>query len=237
MSKDMINDAAPKGSMTSEDALFEKMFDVLLDDVAPEVSERLGNEYEEQDCGDFSDMHKHKMKKLFRQSRRKISMKKFARFSQRAAVVLLAMIVLSGAMVMSVEAWRVRFLNMFVTETPSKSEIVFIEGSEFSNDIVTLNYIPEGFTLSVNEMNGDILFLRFEKSNDFFCLELCKAEGVLSVDTEDASTRQTKVNSYDAFCSTKEYGYILAWTNQKYSFCLSGNIDELQMMRIAENIR
>ena len=223
--------------LTNGDETFEKMFDMLLDDASALVAGQLGDEYIEPESAEFSAQHEQQMRKLFQDSRKKLTRKKAVRFSQRAAVVLLVMLILSGFTVLSVEAWRIKFLNMFITDAPTKSEIVFVESTTHEDETIVLNYVPYGFALSSSNIQEDLAHMLFESGSSFFYVTIGTPEQTLFIDTEDAAAMRTKVNDFDAYLSMTGDGLILAWSDNQRAYSLSGNMSETEIRRIAENIK
>ena len=217
--------------------------DILLDAVIKDATvlaiEELADELPEPEPVEFSKSHQRRMKAIFRGPQRRLRMKRIVKYSQRIAVVLLVMILVSAATVFSVEAWRIQFLNFVVSVSQTNTDISFTEddkGDSYSDDLITLGYIPDGFVLVESDSRIDYIVLGFMKNESFFRISMTNIDALISIDTENAKTQKTQVGKYEAFISTNDNATILVWHDTVYAYRLSGNIDEGEIIHIAENI-
>lgn len=224
-----------------ESNVFDKVLDALIEEAAKMASDELGNELPEPEKVEFSKEHEKKMKKLFQKERNKLIMKKMYRFSQRVALILFVCTLISGIAVVSVQAWRVRFLNFVIEMTQTHTDINFgdseTKGDSYSTDEINLEYIPEDFRLDKSNINPNSIFLNFRKEEKYFNITVKNVDGLISIDTENADTRKLKIKDNEAFYSTNHNANFLIWHDEEYAYKLSGNIDEKEMLKIAENIK
>ena len=225
--------------MRGKNDVLEKAFDMMLDEAALIADEELGRELEEPDEElIFSKEHEEKMEKLFRTERQKHMRAKFLKYSKRAACVFLAVVVVSGAAVMSVEAWRVKFLNFVLDAGAPNTDFDFNDdqSSSYANEIVSLGYIPEGFGIVTNKESSRGLFLEFKNSDKYFCFDLTNINVSASVDTENGTAEKMKINGYEAVFIDNPDTNILIWHDNTYAFDIIGNISKEEIIKIAENV-
>jgi len=218
----------------------DKMLDALIEDAAILAAEELANELPEPEPVEFSKEHIRKMKAIFQKPQRKLKMAKIARYSRRAAVVLLVMILVSGATIFSVEAWRVQFLNFVISVTQTNTDIVLTgenRGTSYRDDLIELNYIPSDFELTGDRKHAERIWLEFESSENYFGLAVRSGGGALSIDTENAFMQKMTINGCEAYLSVNENVTILVWHDTVYSYTLDGNIEENEIIRIAKNVQ
>ncbi len=221
--------------------LWDKILGDLIDEAASIAADELGRELTDPEDVEFSKEHENAMRKLFRNEQRKLVYKKVSKYSKRAAVFLLTVVVVSGIFVFSVEAWRVKVLNLVIDMSQTHSEINFSEegtkGDSYASDEITLDYIPEGFKLDKKDVKGDMISLVFKGEESYFIFSMRKITGSVGIDTEDASVKKLKINGYEALFSSNEKVKILVWHNEDYTFSLSGTVEENEMAEIARNIK
>ena len=214
-----------------------KVLDIFLEDAVAIAAEKMDCEEPESMPFELSKEHEIKMQKIFRRGRRHVAMRKVSIYARRAAVVLAAMIVVSGIMVFSVDAWRVRFLNMFVSETSIDSDIWYENGTIYKSVEIEIGFIPEDFVIVENTSTGQSIRLKFQNEDSFCSLIRYATNTVSSVDTENAETKKITINGNIVYVSVGDEITILSWSDNKYSYALSGNIDEMYLIRVAESIR
>ncbi|MBR6729617.1 MAG: DUF4367 domain-containing protein [Clostridia bacterium] len=227
-----------KKEMKSEQILQEQAFDMLLEYAAEAASEELLEEPLPEETVDFSDKHKKEMEELFRT----LETKRTGFFYLRhIAAVLLVCAVLASASVMSVDAWRNKFLNFFTKVTETHTEIRYnkknpAEGS-YATDMVRLGYLPEGMRLVEKVERNTNAMLTFANGEQSFKLRVSRTTANAFLDTEAKESKKVDINGAEGFLRITEDGYsTLKWSTETYSYTLSGNLDIDALLKIAEHI-
>jgi len=226
--------------MKNDNKVVEKVFEILLNEAALLADEHIEeNLYVSEDDIEFSKEHENKMKKIFKNERRKIFLKKFYKYSKRVACVFIVFIIISGITVFSVNAWRIKFLNYVLEIGKPNTDYEFgdTQGGFYSNDDILFEYIPKGFELTKNLSNESSIYLKFKNDNLYFTLTLNNIDGKSSIDTENGLVQNLNINRCEAFYSTNNNINALIWHNDKFSFKIIGNISKDEIIRIAENIK
>ena len=217
----------------------DAILDLLIEQASEELIEEPMNHVPELEDIEFSKEHVRKMKKLFGRERRKLHLKKVTVFSQRAAVVALVIVLLSGVTVFSVDAFRDKFWNFVkeITNTSIKIGDNAPEGDVYTAESITFGYIPKEFVLVNDEKRIDGICFEFMLNDDFFVFYLKNGMGEMTIDTEGATTSNVNINGHEAFCSVNDNGNILVWNDGIYVYTLVGNIEQKELVRIAEKIK
>lgn len=219
----------------------DKIFDDIIAEAASIAAENLGRDLPEPEAVEFSKEHEAAMQKIFRKERKKLFYKKIPKYSKRAAVFLLAVIIMSGIAVFSVEAWRIKVMNFVIEMSQTHSEINFGEnstkGDSYISDEITLGYIPEGFKLEKKDIKNNMVTLVFKGEDEYFIFSMNKIAGSMGIDTENASVKKTTINGQEALFSSNINVNILVWHDEKFSYTLSGTVDEKEIVKIAEDIK
>jgi len=219
----------------------DKIFDVIIAEAASIAAENLGRNMPEPEAAEFSKEHEATMQKLFSKERKKLFYKKVLKYSKRAAVFLLAVIILSGITVFSLEAWRVKVLNFVIETSQTHSEINFreggLKGDSYTSDEITLGYIPKGYKLEKRDVKGNMVSLVFKGEKYYFVFSMNNISGSMGIDTENASVKKIIINDQEALYSSNSNINILVWHDEKFSYRLSGTLDEKEMMQIAGSVK
>lgn len=177
------------------DEALDKALEAILDDAAVMADEKIGEALcDPEENIQFSAESEQRMKKLFKRERRKLRMKRLRKSSKWTACVLLAVIVVSGVTIFSVSAWRVRFLNFILDIGQPNTDYSFGDEQDhsYSDDEITLGYIPDGFKMAANKSNSKSIFLRFESENQYFHFSIISLEGRSSLDTENGTPKESR---------------------------------------------
>jgi len=225
--------------MNDKDTL-DKMLDILYKDAAELAAEELGNEWAEEYASAepiaFTQAHEKQMNKIFRKAGRLVRRKQFFKHAQRVAALVGVLIVVTGTLVFSVDAWRIRFLNMFITETPIAAIISLENGTFYTDEEISFGYLPTGFEWTDSDKDGKFLYYLFQNEDLFISFQKSHINSSVAVDTENAETKIISINEYDAYCSVTEDKVILVWNDGSFIYSIFCNLDEIQAIRIAKNI-
>ncbi|PKM51424.1 MAG: hypothetical protein CVV02_07410 [Firmicutes bacterium HGW-Firmicutes-7] len=191
----------------------------------------------------FDDFLKNRKKELEKNRR----VQKLGTYSKRAAVVVLAVIITAATVTVSVEAYRIQFLN-FIIETKEKYSLVNIE--EDTGATIDFNqlptdwmnfyyptYIPRGYIFkqaSGDEVQKRMVFEDF----DYHEITFIQAElsASMQLDTEDGDVIQLEINGNRGML-IEENGYVIInWYNQEKLFTLDGEIDQNILIQMAKSI-
>ena len=226
-----------KNDVNTENNAVDRVLDLFIEEAAIIASERIGAAYPEPEGVEISPELDQRMEQVLNKIGRRYTMRKIATFTRKAAVVLLVMIAVSALMVFSVEAWRVEFLNLFVTETPVNSFITFEKGTSYHDENISIGYIPEGYEITINNSSAGNVYLLFQNGESYFDLSRGLISSNISIDTEDASVKRIDINGYEGYYSIKGQDSIMVWGYSSYSYMLAGDIGEPLLLEIAKSIK
>lgn len=221
------------------DKALDAMLEVSASDIGDKIVERLIEGYDGQKH-EFSNGHKEKMQEFFERERKDKTKIRRKVYFKRIAVSFIAVIAISNIAISNVSAWRVRFMNFITETTQHYTNFKFnddnLNKDSYKFDDVTLRYIPKGFLLENNKKTGNNITIRFNKTDEYFDLRTKDIKGSLSIDTEDAYVKELIIKGRKAFYSENDYINILVWNDGEIMYILTGNIEENELIKIAENI-
>ncbi len=190
---------------------------------------------------DFSYRFKRKIRKLIRQNKDKVNYKSF-----RPAIVwsLVAFILLSGTI--STYAYKEALLNVFkkihkdITEYYISSEV---DKAEIKG--ISIEYIPEGYTLQKANENDVFFLYNYVNENDSekdisitVNIYSKQSVGTIGIDTEDAYVKQIMIGAHEAEYVEKGLIKHIIFTDENAVITVfAREMDEDEIIKIAENIK
>ena len=218
---------------------FDSIFEQLLEEAAITESKEFENSLlEPEEDFEMSAEGKERMEKLFKKERKSRRVKKMICYGKRAACIAVAAIVVSSVAVFSVEAWRIRFFNfMFNPDNPGMEYNFNDERStHYSDEYIALNYLPVGFELTEQDISRRSITLMFQKGEEYFSVKMHSMSGNSSVDTENGTIENIKINGHNAIYTTNPNINCVIWHNDEVAFRVLGNINKEKLVKIAESI-
>ncbi len=224
------------------DDIFDYVLDKYLDDAAEKMVIRDGEALAEpKEPHVFSKEHQEKMRRLIKKQKRAALFGSARKGLLKTACVLLAVCLLGSVVVFSVDALQERLLNYFFDKDEKNTQIAK-DGSSYSDDDISFNYIPTGYTLS-DKRDGTyegMIYISFSGAGEeeYFNFMKNRSSADLYIDTEEAYVDELTVQGYDALYSENDNVHILVWTDGEYRFTISAGsaLSENEIVKIAENI-
>jgi len=167
----------------------------------------------------------------------------------RSAVIILVVMVLSLTAVASVQALRVRVLNLLLDIQPKYTSFQLKEsGSSLGGGSPVVDwtktyvptYIPDGYQIS-NIANGDlfkkIVFENQDKDSLITYMELSEGNNP-AVDTENASVfKPISINGHEGTLVVKNSMVTIVWEMDNYIFIIQTQTREEIAVKIAEGVK
>ena len=158
-------------------------------------------------------------KKLVRYQRHSPSMRQFMRIARQTAVVILVVVSLSFSCLMTVEAYRAKFIEVVTEVFYDLTHFTFF--SSWSGDIglgeIKFGYLPDGMVEVQRET--------FEKT-----------QGQTILDSEYADATTIAFGDGDAVLIEKEGTSTLMWEDTPYLMLLTGDFLPEEIVKIANGI-
>lgn len=224
--------------MNDSKKMMEKALDMLLDEAATQAEEQLLDELEEPtEEIVLSERHKKQMQKLFREERKQHLRKAWVQHSKKIACFVGILFVVFAISISSVDAWRKTFMNFFYDPDKPNMSISFNENENYySDDTISIRYMPVGFEKTIDKRGSKTTKLRFECQDKYFGVTINELSVRTTIDTENAIIERLTINGNEAIFSGKDTANILAWYTDEYSIYVTGNLEKDILIRIAESI-
>ena len=224
----------------------EKMFNAMIESAAEDALKLKMDELPS--CEELDQLYKPtqemdlRINRIINKYYRVESAKKAFIFTGKIAAGLIILLIISGTVLLSVEASRNYILNSFLKWNSKHSTIVFSEDNnqnEFSK--YSIEYIPEGFKLKSMDSDDVSQFITYinENSVSIHILETYADTVNLDVDNENNKQSELIINNNKAYLfeTIKAGGSnILIWNDGNIAFEITSTISSDQLVLIGENI-
>jgi hypothetical protein len=167
------------------------------------------------------------------------------RILQKVAVIALVIIATVTVTIFSVEAFRVRVLNLFMEIKPEYTEFRLEEEDQSEGaarsvdwtDAYVPAYVPEGYRVESAENGSDMKTIVFINDEEKIIHYSQFSENVsLNYDTENASMEDVTVNGNAGTLIVKGDNYSVIWQQANSIFVVMTQINEEETLKIAESI-
>ena len=189
----------------------------------------------------LSEVAEKKIKKMIKQAIRRGKSMRIVKRLPRIASIALIVIALCAITVMSVEALRIPFLNLFINTEDKITTIDFDEEQSSSDNSLAdlFGYMPEGYELtSEDNLEQGIAFVFTNERKKNIIIEKYSEEGSSGIDTEAAEFAEIMINENNqGFYSTKNGEISLVFTKDGYTYFISANMNLTEITKIAEKIK
>lgn len=193
----------------------------------------------------FSRRFERKMRRFIWEQRRSLPMRKALQIARQTAAAILIAATLSFSCLMTVEAYRAKFIEVITEVLYDLTHFSFFSSWQDDTELaeIEFSYLPEG----INEVRRETLSepqsqtIYFENSEGRqlkFSQQLVTDSTGLDIilDTEDSTTTTVPFGDYNASLIIKEDSSILMWEDGPYLMLLTGDFPSEEIIKIANGI-
>lgn len=234
------------------------LFHLIMNNVAEkegkllfEENERLKNDPEympsQEDIKKFAKL----LDSHLRKAKHKRNILHFSKIINRAAVAMLAIIIIFSTVMVTVQEFRIHVLNFLINiESKYTSyRLSNIDENEQNRGRLALNwtnayvptYAPEGYELTSVSSSDSLKKIIFtNKKNEALFVIYCNYSSSSSsaVDTENASlVKKIKINGEDGTLSVKDTTVTVAWKIDNHLFTVQGQLSTDEAIKLAESVK
>ena len=229
-----------------------KQNELILHEFGQHYSEKLNNEadilaekYKDlpvpESLDEWFENYSKELKKTADRRKRNALVKKYA---TRAAAVLLGLLLTSAIVTISVEAFRIHFLNLFIESDEDHNRIDYIE-SEISlklpegwNGVYYPTYLPNGYNLLDAEASEHTKIVMFiNPDNELLILTQNSNSMGMNIDSEKSDIEMVPINDNDGYMTNKDGMITISWSDNRTVLTLEGREKISIMLKIAEKIK
>ena len=221
--------------MKTEEKIVDKVLDTLIDEASAEAY-RKEADYNAPEVS-FSPEHERNMQKLFKNERRKYNLRRATVVTGKVACLLLAVVIVMSFAIYSVEAWRIKFLNFFYDKEAPNTVVRFSETkhNSYSNNMVEIGYIPDGFELTAKRVGINNLFLRFENKEKFIQVKRNNDSLKTAINTEKGTLENIQINGFEGVYIVGKDTNTLLWHDGVYTYRFFTNLEKEEVLKIAQS--
>ncbi len=217
----------------------DTVLDAVIDSLAGEAADELFDAYEQGAEPEFTDEHNKKMEKI-------ISHAFKVHFNKRMLLVAVIAMVLALGAAFSVTARRDKFGDFYIINgqrgtTFRLSETIPTEGesAEVNRCHFFLGYIPEGYESNDNLETKYRCYDHYvnEAGDKEFTVTKALITDTSEIPTKGEGIEMMDINGNEVFKSQNNGVTSLKYTYQNILISIEGNIDETELINIAENMK
>ena len=221
--------------MKTEEKIVDKVLDTLIDEASAEAYKKEAD-YNAPEVN-FSPEHERNMQKLFKNERRRYNLRRAYSVAGKVACLLLVVLVAMSITIYNVDALRTKFFNFFFVKEAPNTKITFTETKQnsFSNDMVSIGYIPEGFEITFDRTGIDNLFLKFKNGSKYIQLKSNNLSLKMAINTETGILENIKIKGYEGIYILNGTETILLWHDGVYTYRINSNLEKNEIVKMAES--
>lgn len=186
------------------------------------------------------------MKRLIKAQRRTPKTNKILRYMKQSVAAILAIALLSFGGAMTVQAYRVRVIEIIVqvfntlTDYRFSSEVNHAENATPPD--ISFDFVPDGMKETRNQITPTRRYIMYEDDGGRF-FELTQrliynsGDYQTILDTEDSTHEIVYIGGNEAYCNEKGENCSIVWTDENVLYQLYGNIELSELKEIAEKLK
>ena len=151
------------------------------------------------------------------------------------AILIAAALLLTSCGIIFRNEIREVFEEFFVKLTYSDSE-----DGKVIEDVYELEYLPEGYYLSIENIRPVGAQYEFKNENgDYIWFEQKSIDGTdFVVDNEDGYSHIKEIDTYEVYYRYTDKNHLYVWSNAKYSMCIKSTTElpNLEIIAIIEGL-
>ena len=195
----------------------------------------------------FSHRFNRTMKRLIKEQRRSPRLNHVIHMMRRTAAILLVVATISFSCVMTVDAYREKFIEIVTHVFHELTDYHFSKESTSSTPIktdlgvISLGFMPDGMDRTDEYGDGTFYSVSYETEEgiyfDLTCTLITENQDAHKiVDTENAVVQEYSINGEEATIISKGENNTILWTHRNILFQLYGNLPLDIEKQIAENV-
>jgi len=166
------------------------------------------------------------------------------RYASRVAIILCAILLSAAAVTLSVEAFRIKFFNLFIETGSDYNRIEFQEeGDSLALPEEWENYyypawLPEDYKLLDTQSNdASKVIILMNDSNDILIFTQNTNKLGLNMDNEDSDVEIVPINDNEGYMIEKDDIISISWSQNNTVLTLEGVEEISEMIKIAEKMK
>lgn len=218
-----------------DEAVFDALLEQAFSDVIEEDFKKIKEESEPCSISSETD---HKIRAMIAKAEKQRKPKHTNTILRAAAVVLIVMLNLGLIGILMVPSVNAEVRNVFADlfEKYTAYETLKNNYEAITTSEYKIGYVPSGYELISND-DFHVLFREINQGNGYISINMSNEDFArTSLDSENTVTQNIKINGNDACLCIRDGNYTLFWYDGYKFFTLYSNINEYELLKIANNI-
>ena len=230
----------------------ESLFDLVLTYASKELVDEIVSKYPEPEelkgKYEFSPEFEKWAEEFIRKDKRRKHSKKHKSawnmvliIIKRAAVTICIMLSVFSLMAFAIPSIRIALANYFIEQNDKYISMELQEDNKEKNsnsnysDIIP--YLPEGFVITKEIDNDNLLVIQYmNDNNETIQFERYTGTALLTIDNEESGFEQIMINNNICYISVKNGSNTIVFNNENYGYMISSEINMDELKKMAESI-
>ncbi len=222
-----------------EDAVMNLAVSDMLEQYGKELEEKYKDVEDVSPSPEAAEKFEKALNKAYRNGQLCAFRKKAAKFGKYAVTVCAAFIVVFAVSVVSVDAFRLRFLEWLTNIHESHSSLKINTSSSTYYDMIHADYMAEGYKLTNYNNYGDLIEIYYSNNINNVKIYVYLDYFTFNTDSENTLSEDVYINGDKGLYQKKELTSTIFWYNGEKSYCISTNdiqITKDELVKIAQSI-
>lgn len=190
----------------------------------------------------LSETCEHNIKKIIRGSIRKEKRHRGLRKISKFACVFLVILVIFSIAAMSVEAVRVKVLNLVISTSDIVTEITVedsLNPARLGGNIEGApTYLPPGYQFSaMDKLEKKCTLVYMDNEDNEIRVKIFDIGYKIGIDTENAECGDISINGNEGFYSVKNGYAMLLFKTDVHAYLIIGQVSVSELIKMAESIK
>lgn len=222
-----------------EDALINLAVSDMLEQYGRELEEKYKDVEDVPPSPEAAEKFEKELNKAYRNGQLRSFRKKIAKFGKYAVTVCAAFIVVFAVSVLSVDAFRLRFLEWLIGIHGTHSSLNISNDNNAYSNMVYADYLPYGYKL-VNYKKGlNVIEIFYSNNINNIDIYVYLNGSTFDTDNENTSSEEVYINENKGQYQKKELITSIYWYKDEQAYWISTNdsvISKEELVKIAQSI-
>lgn len=225
-----------------EDALLNLAVSDMLEQYGKELEEKYKYVEDVPPSPEAAEKFEKELNKAYRNGQLRSFRTKIAKFGKYAVTVCAAFIVVFAVSVISVDAFRLRFLEWLFNIHESHSSLNISNDNNAYSNMVHADYLPDGYELVNYNNNRNVIELCYSNNINNIKIRVYLNDYNdfnFNIDNENTSSEEVYINGDKGQYRKSELMSAIFWYSDEKTYCISTDdiqIDKEKLVEIAQSI-
>lgn len=222
-----------------ENALMNLAVSDMLEQYGKELEEKYKDVEDVPPSPEAAEKFEKELNKAYRNGQLRSFRTKIAKFGRYAVTVCAAFIIVFAVSVVSVDAFRLRFLEWLFNIHESHSSLNISNDNSAYSNMIHADYLPDGYELINYNNDRNVIELCYSNNITNIKIRVYLTDFNFNTDNENTSSEEVYINGNKGQYQKKGLTSTIFWYCNEKPYCISTNdmqITKEEFVKIAQSI-